>query len=58
MDININAKLNTISELTRLKLAKLLTSIGGHKDLIIEQNIIRTLDKICGAKWLKYELLL
>lgn len=53
MDVDINAKLNTISELTRLKLANLLTSIGGRKDLIIEQGIIRTLDKICGAKWLK-----
>lgn len=53
MEININSKLTTLGELSRLKLADLLTSINGQKNLIIEQNLIRTLDKICGAKWLK-----
>lgn len=53
MEVNIDAKLNTISELTRLKLANLLQEISGRKDLIIESGIIRTLDKICGAKWLR-----
>lgn len=56
MEVTLKSKLNTINELSRLKLANVLTGISGLKDLIIEPMILRSMDKICGAKWLKFVL--
>lgn len=54
MEVALQSKLNTLRELSRLKLAAILTGISGFKDLVIEQNVLRSMEKICGAKWLKY----
>lgn len=53
MDVNIETKLNTLVEISKLRFAKILKSISGAKDVTIEPNLIRPLERICGVKWLR-----
>lgn len=58
MEIDVITKLSALIEISRLKLAKILKSISGSKNITIEPNLIRPLERICGAKWLRYVLII
>lgn len=54
MELSLTSKLNVLSEISKMKLAKILKSISGTKDLTIEPKLIRPLERICGVQWLRY----
>lgn len=53
MDEKLDKILSSLSELSKVQLSKILNSINGAKDLILEPQIVRPLEKICGVRWLK-----
>ncbi|XP_063700968.1 vacuolar protein sorting-associated protein 33B [Culicoides brevitarsis] len=54
MDSSIDKKLNGFRQISQEKLQNIFCSIpGSHKDIIIEPNLIKPLEFVCGASWLK-----
>lgn len=53
MDVALESKLQGFSLIAQEKLEAIICSIPGRKDLIIESSLIKPLDYICAASWLK-----
>lgn len=46
-------KIVSLSEISKTQLSKVLNFLPGNKDLVIEPDVIRPLERICGVSWLK-----
>ncbi|GJQ68939.1 Vps33B [Trypoxylus dichotomus] len=46
-------KISSLSEISKTQLSKVLNFLPGAKDIIIEPEVIRPLERICGVSWLK-----
>lgn len=46
-------KISSLSEISKAQLSKVLNNLSGLKDIIIEPDVIRPLERICGVSWLK-----
>jgi hypothetical protein len=53
MDEIIYEKLSSLSEISKAQLQKILNSVPNNKDLTIEPNLIKPLERVCGVTWLK-----
>lgn len=53
MDITLDDQLNVLQQISQEKLVKILETIPGMKDLIIEQRLIKILDSFVGLNVLK-----
>ncbi|KAF5282424.1 hypothetical protein FQA39_LY17539 [Lamprigera yunnana] len=49
----IDKKLSSLCEISKSQLSKILNSYSGRKDLVLEPNIIKPLERVCGIRWLK-----
>ncbi|KAI4457730.1 vesicle protein sorting-associated [Holotrichia oblita] len=46
-------KISSLSEISKTQLSKVLNNLPGAKDIIIEPDVIRPLERLCGVSWLK-----
>ncbi|XP_022920176.1 vacuolar protein sorting-associated protein 33B [Onthophagus taurus] len=53
MDDILYKKLSSLTEISKNQLLNVLNFHSGPKDLIIQSDIIKPLERICGAIWLK-----
>jgi len=53
MDITLDDKLSVLQQISQQKLVKILDTISGSKDLIIEQKLMKILDSFIGVTVLK-----
>lgn len=54
MDFTLDKKLQGFRQLAQEKLQSILCSIpDNQKDLVIEQCLIKPLEHVCGASWLR-----
>uniref|UniRef100_A0A336MNX7 CSON004627 protein n=1 Tax=Culicoides sonorensis TaxID=179676 RepID=A0A336MNX7_CULSO len=54
MDSSLDKKLNGFRQIAQEKLQNIFCSIpGSQKDIIIEPSLIKPLEYVCGASWLK-----
>lgn len=53
MDITLDDKLSALQQISQQKLVKILATIPGSKDLIIEQKLMKILDSFIGVTVLK-----
>lgn len=51
--MDINKKLYSLQEISKTLLSKILSVNPNTKYLILEPDIIRPLEKVCGVEWLK-----
>lgn len=49
----LDKKLTSLVEISKSQLSKILNCCSVTKDLILEPNIIKPLERICGIRWLK-----
>ena len=54
MDLSLDKKLSGFKQIAQEKLQHILCNIPGKKDLIIESTLIKPLEYVCGASWLRY----
>lgn len=53
MDSSLDKKLLGFNKIAQEKFQNIFCSIPGKKDLIIEPNLIKPLEHVCGASWLR-----
>lgn len=53
MDKNVQKSLSSLCEISKAHLSKILGPSTIKKNLILDPNIIKPLEKICGASWLR-----
>ncbi|XP_067624903.1 vacuolar protein sorting-associated protein 33B [Eurosta solidaginis] len=53
MELTLDKKLQSFQLIAQEKLQAIICSIPGKKDLIIEQTLIKPLEHVCAASWLK-----
>lgn len=53
MEVELSKKLWSLQEISKAQLAKILFTNPNVKHLVIEPNLIRPLERVCGVKWLK-----
>lgn len=54
MSLTLSQKLDGFRQIAQEKLQNILCSIPGNKkDLIIQPELIKPLEHICGASWLR-----
>lgn len=53
MEPTLNHKLASLSLISQCKLQSILTQCGDKKDLIIDNTLIKPLERICGVNWLR-----
>lgn len=51
---NLHKRLSSLTEITKAQLSKILNFVAKTKDLVIQPEIIRPLERICGMNWLRY----
>ncbi|CAH0553557.1 unnamed protein product [Brassicogethes aeneus] len=51
--MDVSKKLTSLQEISKAQLSKILSANPNTKYLILEPEIIRPLEKVCGVKWLK-----
>lgn len=51
--MDLSKKLYSLQEISKAQLSKILFTNPNMKYLIIEPNLIRPLERVCGVKWLK-----
>lgn len=57
MELTVDRKLQGFRRVAQEKLQNILYSIPGqHKDLVIEPYLIKSLEHVCGASWLRLAL--
>ncbi|KFB44311.1 AGAP001463-PA-like protein [Anopheles sinensis] len=56
MDSSISEKLLGFRQIAQEKLQHVFYSIPSEKDLIIDPALIKPLEHVCGASWLRYEV--
>lgn len=54
MEGNISKKLCALSQISKVKLKQIFDSIKGQKNLIIDEKLIKPLDRICDMNWLRF----
>ena len=52
-DITLEDRLSALQQISQKKLIQILDGIGGKKDLIIEQKLMKILDSFIGVTELK-----
>lgn len=53
LQIDLDKKLSSLQEISKAELSKILSIVSSSKYLVLEPSLIRPLEKVCGAKWLK-----
>lgn len=53
MDYSLPQKLEGLRQIAQEKLQSILCSIPDTKELFIEPDLIKPLEHVCGASWLK-----
>ena len=54
MDASLEKKLCGYKKIAQEKFNEIFIAIGGReKDIVIESNLIKPLEHICGATWLR-----
>lgn len=53
MDSSIDKKLLGFNKIAQEKLQNIFCTIPGKKDLVIEPILIKPLEHVCGASWLR-----
>lgn len=51
--MDVTKKLTSLQEISKAQLSKILSTNANLKYLILEPEIIRPLEKVCGVTWLK-----
>lgn len=51
--MNVTTKLSSLQEISKAQLSKIFTVNPNTKYLVLENSIIRPLERVCGVKWLK-----
>ncbi|XP_026478693.1 vacuolar protein sorting-associated protein 33B [Ctenocephalides felis] len=55
MEDNLNKKLYALSQISKVKLKQILDSVKGQKNLVIDEKLIKPLDRICDMNWLRQQ---
>lgn len=53
MEDNLNKKLYALGQISKVKLKQILDSVKGQKNLVIDEKLIKPLDRICDMNWLR-----
>lgn len=51
--MDITKKLLSLQEISKAQLSKILNLVPSKKNLILEPDLIKPLERVCGVKWLK-----
>lgn len=53
MEYSMDIKLQGFRQIAQEKLQNILCSIANTKDIVIEPDLIKPLEHVCGASWLR-----
>lgn len=53
MNIDLDIKLNSLKEISKLELSQILNIVPKQKYLVLEPCLIRPLERMCGLQMLK-----
>lgn len=55
MDSSLDKKLQGFNKIAQEKFQNIFCAIPGKKDLVIDPLLIKPLEHICGASWLRFD---